>query len=422
MRRPPRLAIEELEIERYLDQQLEAEKSGEFDNLYNAVLNEQESQKEDDESEDEDTTDEDEAKTVASIESLRALSLEDFNDARQFLLDVGDVIKTLASIGLHYGPRILSQAYKGVLYAISKLISGLFNGLLALQKHRQRLNESFDKSKANITALRQALELIETPADTAELTYSNQKVINSLKIGDQVDLVANLKVLNEFLMTTVKSISTGIDSDIGAIKQLIAYASSNTVKSPHDLMTQMPMTRLLESKVVEGFGEASELLTSYGYPHRLPGDVELIAQLPNSSIDNIDDIVKAYNKASLFLGFNAQEFRPVDTLPYLNKEQLVMLLNSLEHLCDSGLQHIEFYNQIERHKKSLRYNFRLYVSGLLESSKRVSVSESLIDYVSLKSMFIDRVYLPGAVDMHDYVIKVVSNGLKYAKENVTKLS
>lgn len=433
------IAQEELEVEKLLDKELQTDKSDEFDDLYEDIKQKQEL-KDNQDSEETGTVDDTETvnadeemiddDTTAAIEALKELdyqiATEDWSSvglaASKAIGTTTDVIGHLAKLGIHYTPIALSKVYKGVSYAIGRLVSGLITSFIAINKQRIRVHETFDKSKENIDSLRKALDVIQTPSDLTEVTFSNQKVINSLKISDSVDIIANLTVLDSFLNSSIKSISASIDSDIAYSKQLIAYATSNTVKSPNDLMVNITMVKHLSDRSVPGFEEKSSLLATYSYEHTLPGDIEFIAQLPVSDIDNIDDIAKAYNAASMFLGFNNQTFKQIDAIDYLDKQGVTQLLDAIDKVCTSALQHVEFYNHIENQKKSLKYNFRLYIASLVNSSKRLSVGESLIDYINLKSLFIDKVYLSSAIDIHDYTIRIVGSALRFAKDNVSKLA
>lgn len=424
------IACEELEVEKYLDKELQADKLDEFDNLYESIKQtEDDKQDQPEPSESDDTQDLSDSADVAT-ESLRELryeiSVEDWSSVGhyasktvEFLAGAG---KYLAAIGIHYTPIMLSKVYKGVLFSITKLVSGLINSVVAIQKQRLRVTESFQKSKDDIESLRKAIGLIQEPSDISDLQCINRNVINSLKIGSSNDLNKNLSVLEDFLSTNIKSISSSIDSDIGYIKQLITYVTSNTVKAPNEMMSDIHITKYLTEKVIEGYNEQSDLIKSYGYEYELPGDVELIAQLPISGLDNIDSISKAYNQSSIFLGFNNSSFEEIDSISYMDKDALFRFLDTLDQVCTAGLEHVNFYTRVENHKRNLKYNFRLYISAIVNSSRKLSTADSLIDYVNLKAVFIDRVYLPAAIDIHDYTIKVVSNSLRFAKDNVVKLS
>lgn len=440
-----KVAQEELEVDKYLDEQLNAKQTGEYDKLFYDVK-EQQSEPEkpaDEETSTDDITDEGEdastdgeqtpdEETSVATESMRSdqidliteetLSQESWEAVGYYGGKLLGILKTFSMIGLHYGAIAIRKVFKGILYALGNLVSGLLRSIVTLNEQRIRITQSFENSLENIQTLKKALDAIDNAKELDDQVYGQVKIINSLKIADSVDFTHNLEVLNGFLSKSFSSLGTSVNQDLTAIKQLIVYVTSNTVKSPDDLLNVSPLTSHLQSGSVDGFQEHSDLLESYVLPEELPGDVELIGYLPKSSLDNIDEISKAYNESTLFLGFNKNKYHSVDTVPYLTKDELVKFIDSLETVCKTAIQHVEFYQKLDRDKKALRYNFRLYISAIVGSSRKISIADSLVNHVSLKAMFIDRVYMPAAIDIHDYTIRVVIAGLQFAKANISKLS
>jgi len=79
------------------------------------------------------------------------------------------------------------------------------------------------------------------------------------------------------------------------------------------------------------------------------------------------------------------------------------------------------YETVAKKKKAIRYNFKSYFSNIIAADTKVSIGDSLLQYSYLKVVFADKVYLAAAIDLHDYSIKVLTNGIRLAKDNIKKL-
>lgn len=80
------------------------------------------------------------------------------------------------------------------------------------------------------------------------------------------------------------------------------------------------------------------------------------------------------------------------------------------------------YTRLLRENEKLKLGYRYYYQGLVESDEKKSLHDSLAEFVYLKQAFINKVYLPAAIDMHDYVASYLMRALRFTKENVKALS
>lgn len=371
-----------------------------------------------------------------AVEELRRLSYatEDFSESfsaassqsssiKQHLLDAG---RSIASLGIEYGPQVASRLYKGVTYVFGKLTRLLVASTHTLSKYVERRVRSFENLKASIRDYRKALELIE--GDVTEdslhqhkLVYSNVKVINTLKIADSVDFTANIKTLTDFVKKTVHDINVQVLRDIQIVHHMIAMSESGAVNIPASLTAVRPAVQGMVQGSVQGYESNSEHTQSYKYNETLPSDVVLMAQLPSNDFKSVDDIAKAYSHSNMGLGFDGGSFKEVLSVDYMTARDLAGFLDSLEELVDACIAHQSLYEKIIVSKKSMRFTLKGYFKFLAFSTDKVSLKNSLIEHVYLKSMFVDKVYLVAAMDIHDYSARVVSYGLSFAKDNVKKL-
>ena len=427
-----KIAIEEpmLEVDRYLEEERQRDMSSDYDNLYLEIQKDNE----DEESNTDEVDDQIQQDAIVASESFRSLeyniaveNLSDIGTSVNIMLTAGivfirDTIKALARLGITYGPVVLSKLYKVVLIGITKLCNFIINSIIELDKYITRTRYSFHNLKEDIDKLKKSLDIVKNSEIKDSLQFSNTLAINSLKIGSSVDIISNIKQLQQFISFINKDINKGIDKDIEAIKHIMNFVVTNHIENPLNLMEETTLSSSLTKTDVVGFEERSDLIDSYSYDSSLPGDIRFIAFVPSKSIDNIDDYSRAYNQSNMFLGFDQQHFQSVKTIDYMTKDELQALLQLLIELCNVGLDHMTQYETIIDKKKRLRYSVKLYISALISSSSKMNMKQSLLDFVNLKLLFIDKIYLSASMDIHDYLIKVITQAMKYSQKNIQVLA
>lgn len=448
-----RIALEDqLEIEKLREQEKASYLKGEAGILYDTIKTDQETERKNKEKEDpeegspvSDTPDADvtgEADSPAeseedmpAMEEIRNLSYRPVAELRghvvaleneEILTDSVDGAKSMMAIGIQNVGKALSGLYKGVTYVAGKLIKLLFVSSNMLAKYIDRRVNSFENLKSSIQEFRKAVELVKSSEEKAEgsddVQYTNVKVINSLKIGESVDFAENVRRLKTFTTSIVHGIDRQVINDISGIKHLIAMSENGTVKIPQSLMNVRPVGTEFQEGSLVGYPESGEFNQTYKYNEVLPSDVVLMATLPKPNLTDIDSLAKAYNGSSLTLGFDSSSFKELPSVNYMTADGLAEFLDSLEELCDACIAHQALYEKIARVKSTMKFTFKSYLTSLSSSPTKVSLKNSLIEYVYLKSVFVDKVYLVGAMDIHDYSSKVISFGLSFVKDNLKKLS
>jgi hypothetical protein len=429
-----KIALEkELEVDKVFDLKRAANSSREFDTLYTKTKQEndlaeqdQEDTISDDISNDEEVLDDDSI-AEESFKNIvfENLALEDFDILSRLGNKVTEVLSlalhNLSELGITYSPIILTKVYKGVLFLMSKIVSLLFNSISSLNKYIIRHNTSFSKLKEDISSIKKMLDELPESNGSIDSKFTNKRVIDCLVISDGVDIAANIGVLVDFIGPIVNKISDSINNDVSSIKHLISYSYNGVVKIPSSIMGPSSYDALLSSGSLKGYERSSDMVSSYHYQKTLPGNVLFIAQLPNDDLTELPDIIEAYNNSTMFLGYDADSYKVIDSIDYMSKEGLLNLLSKLDELCGLCIKDEVLYETILSKKKSLRYNFKNYFNALISKSDKVSIKDSLLEYVYLKSIFIDKVYTSTAIDIHDYTAKVITNALVYIKDNANKL-
>jgi len=440
-----RIATEELEVDKYAEAKKQSERSNEFDSLYlkakaqkedlieetveEPVEDAEEISTDDSENTDEESTDE------PAIESFKDLSYGDIClesiamgatitaigaagvTGAAFILGA---VSSLAAFGIVVAPFILTKIYKGILFLMTRIVKVTINSIALCDKHGSRLLHSFASLKEDIASLRKALDEIEDK-DISDSSFNNERAINTLKIGGSVDFVKNINELSSFLDTTVKQISVQIEKELSAIKYLIAYSTNGNTKVPTKLMTDSLFTNILTKGNIEGFEYNSELMESYVSNNLLPGDIKLLLHIPRNDLADLEQLNSAYNLSTMFLGLDVSSFQNINEVAYMSKDELTEFLSSLDKLCDVCVSHKLLYETVAKKKKAIRYNFKSYFSNIIAADTKVSIGDSLLQYSYLKVVFADKVYLAAAIDLHDYSIKVLTNGIRLAKDNIKKL-
>ena len=427
------IALEEqLEIEKLHDKELAANKGGEFDVLYDNLANDQKEPEEPlDDPDTEETLDEE-----VATESLEQ-ELKDLTYSQESIReDLGgkvsavygsfsSAVASLVVLGIVYGPSIAKGLYKGVIYVFSKLARLLYVSSVTLSKYLDRRIHSFNRLQEDIKDLRKSMDLLKEKTEQTAVTdvkYTDQKVINVLKIGTSVDFTKNIDVLSTFIADAINGIGQNINDDIGAIKHLIAYAQRGSKKVPLSILSVKPISSRLTPGHVEGYAHGEEFTVSYKYNEALPSDVVLMATLPDPHLTSMDELTQAYNASSMTLGLDLSSFKEMNSVDYMTLESLYGFIDSLDHLCTAAIAHQSLYENIAKSKEQMKIGYKNYFMALVQSANKVTLTDSLAEQVYLKSMMIDKVYLTTAIDIHDYTAKIITYSLSYVKDNITKLS
>lgn len=367
-------------------------------------------------------------------EELKSLSIsvEEYSDyaasgTKGIIDTVGSAfvaaVSALVFFGIAYGPTIVKSMYKGVIYIFGKLAKLLYVSSTTLARYIERRKNSFTNLKESIASLQKSITLLKhNDNDLTGQEYSDQKVINSLKIGQNTDFIKNIGTLKQFLNITVAALSRQISNDIGAINHLLSYRRAGATKLPDNMLTVKPLMPDMVPGTVDGYQNNQEFTESYKYNETLPSDVVLIAVLPRNDLDTLEAYTKAYSESKLFLGINMESFTEIKSVDYMTLDALTSFLTELDKLCDECIAHQTLYERINIAKKHMKFSFKNYFMTLASADTKVSMKDSLVEYIYLKSMFIDKVYLTAAMDIHDYTAKVISFGISFTEDHIKKLS
>lgn len=397
---------------------------------------EEEEPKPDENEESEETEPEDTTETTPSEESRRlqglSFSNESLDDVWEFASDqsrkvaevLGSSVMYLGRFGIKAGMWILGKMYKGLLILISKTAKMLYEGTIELAKYLDRQVYSFDSYKKDLLALKKSVELVQknaTPLDPSDDVFRNRKVIDGLKIADSVDFAANVAVLSQFVKSEMGSLGKAISKDNALTRRIMESPFGKERDNARAILTVPTVGNGFHEGFIQGYENDFEFNDTFHSDTVLPSDARLLVVLPKKGLKTYPQVVAAYNKSAIFLGLDIRSYEEVTEVPYLTAEKILLLIGSLIDLCDTCLAHEVMFRQILKDKEGMASVFRVYFNRLVNSEDKVSIEDSMVECIHLKSMFSDKVYLSGAMDLHDFSRKILSFGLTFLKSNTSKL-
>ena len=411
----------------------------------------EEDKKDKDDEKDEDDPDEskdmDGKRTTEATESLRnvyydRLILEaiTFDDVKQvtgktfgLMADVSitalQLLKSFTDVavqlGINHGPWVLQKLKRGTLYLFTKSAKLVLGLAVAVSTFIQRHSRSIKKSQSDILRLKASLaSMTSTPgtAPKASTICTDEKLLPWLSCGGKTDPAMSLQTMSRFLSTTIEHIDTAIMRDLTIVKKLIETTEKGIRGSLVGFMSVSPFpSGFLKRNVYNGQGE-TEALDFYRYGSALPDNLLFMANLPKPGQSDIVEISRAYQLASLYITPDPVPKPVAESVNYMDAQTLGRFLDALQALCALSLSHQSLYERVGKQANELKFGYRHYYQTLVESKEAKSVRESLVEYVHLKQGFVSKVYVPAAMDIHDYVSAYLVRAIRFAKANLKALS
>lgn len=444
------VATEELEVDKLHREHVEAEKKGEFDVLYQGVKEDIEA-KEATQTSEEETDTPLEGEEDTSTESPEANETEDVDTgdaaiaAESFLRHhlnpdtftiaiehgysdntstiasyVGDKalsgLTYLKNIGFEYGPVLLKHVYKGVLYAMNKTVRAVIQGGLSTAKYIDKKVHSYNNLKSDLLKVKETLDLLEDKKIDTEFT--KDVVINQLKIGNNLDFKASAKVAQRFFEDFFDGFEKNVRSNIAVTRNIVNSVSHEQTVQPQLLTYERFNFSNFVRKNVDGYVSSSQCVDSYAYQFILPGDLIFVGWLPKHNLTDHDQIIEALNNSKMVLGVNTHGSIVKDSVAYHSLTDLKAMIDILITVCDYGIELEKTYDTVIKNRNALRGVLNVYMRFLLSAKHKVSLRDSLADFISLKVASIDRTHIAGSMYVNDYMVRVVTASLSYLRDAV----
>lgn len=323
------------------------------------------------------------------------------------------VANALMMIGITYGPALLVGMYKVVLFTFCKTLKTLDEGFDFLTNTVVRYINRTEKQMSTIEVLKKDLGRLQTQG--ASLPENPQGKVNTtfLEFGTSHDYQKNIEDYTRFLSDKIQKLNNSISRDFDDLEKIAENRYLGKTFEPMEYMRLNPASfgfmTVIDTTPTEGIQ-----LDTYTMG-RMIGNVELQAKLTSQKFDNWNSIEKAYslskiNLVNLKRAYGAEESKT----QFLSPEELVSFLNKLELLAKASLKHQASYKDISGKRAGIMNSMKQLFVRLAEEDGKVSFKNSVALPLHLKSGFVTKVYMAGAMDLHDHTAQVIANGLSYA--------
>ena len=335
----------------------------------------------------------------------------------------------MKELGVEYGPKVYAKLRSGVSYLLTRLFKSFVKMRSAVSRAYFQHTHSFKKHSNRLQRLRSILDGLPDSVKVMQPEpFQDEAVAALFTVGSEISPMKSISAMDKLLDVVVGDIDQGIHNEIGTMQRVIEVCQRNTrVEVVHYLETHALSSGFMR-KTVLGYDKAPELVETTVFVHPLPMKTILMAAMPRKDIimaaarsDDMSEVSKAYQESYLVLGVNPQAPKTSSMVNYMDKQSLLRLLNGLEMVVNKASSHVSFYKKLELAAERLKPNFQNYFSWLTEDAQAKNLRESLVEVIYLKQSFITKVYLPGAIDIHDFSSDYVSGVLRYVEKNIEVL-
>lgn len=436
-------AIEELEVDKLHRETIDANRSGEFDTIYQNVKqnieakDEAEVENETDETPDAGNTTEDaidagaedvntddvNVATESFLQHYRRTNVSIAQES-EMLRNVGGYIgdKSLSGlvylkdIGFQYGPVLAQHIYKGVLKTLNMAVKGIVQGTVSISNYIKKKINSYKNLKADLDDIEATLKMLED--NEVEAKFTKPTIINQLKIGNNYDFNANIQTADKFFRAFFNGFDSNVRGNIAVTRNIVDSVIKHRTVPPSKITYDKFSFTNFVRRNVDGYVPESSNVDTYSYQYVLPGDMVFAAWIPKPNLPEHDLLVDAFNNSKMFIGVNAEHVKVQDEVEMLSLDDLKAMVTTLKSICDYGIQLDKSYDKVIKDRNSLRSVLNIYTRFLMTSQKRVSVKESLADLIMLKLAYVDRTYIAGSMYINDYMNRLVTVSLSYLKEAI----
>ncbi len=322
----------------------------------------------------------------------------------------------LKRVGLKYGPVVLEKVATGLANLTKGLARAVITATELTRRYLNRHDDSFSKAEKEIRAMLERCEVAIQEKKNPTGAFTDAKKINLLKIGKSTDLKHNIVGMTNFTNSTLQGLSTLMKDDYKLMLQLMEMDSVSSVHDISSILALKTFDRVLSPGSLPGYELRSDLLHSLVSKDIAMGDVKVCAHVPRHDLDSFDAYRKAYEQSTMFLGLNIEKAEGAGSIPFVKAYELKQILDHLLELCGQCKGHHTFYVETDKEISSFSTKWKVFLGNLINSKKTFSIKETHMEIVYLRFGFIQRVYLPCAMDTHDYCLKVMQAVLEYSKQ------
>lgn len=319
--------------------------------------------------------------------------------------------------GVKYGPGILKFVSKTFAHFLSRLVRMSEKLHKAVSDRMMRNDKSFKavlEKTQNYRATLQAMDKTRSPSEH----YVDEKGIRWLTgIGMKSPLESG-KALEAFSNKVIDNIGSSIQHDIKAIAALIDQSKHGVRGDLIPYMAVSPIQSASLKKEIQGQKVDTDRVESYVYPQVLPNNLLLAVNQPKKNVKDVESLMENYKAAGIFLVPNPQIYRHPESMPYLDERQLVQFIDQLDRLVRLGMQHQKLYGEVMTSIKQLKPGLRGWWNKLISTGEKIDLQNSLVELIYAKQAFITTVYVPAAMDIHDYMVQYMTRASTFIEKNL----
>jgi hypothetical protein len=319
-----------------------------------------------------------------------------------------------------YGPVLLKHVYKGIVLSVQKTLKGLVVGTEFLVKKvhdyltsYERFENQIQEAKKTVSLLKEQSEKKEAPGEC-----SDAKIIDQLSVKGSANPVNNIKVVQKFFDAYQKQFVAHTRQHVIMTNKLIDGVLHEKTEAPSTYMVEDISFDGFMPHIHPSYQPSSNLVESYAYRNILPGDLCFLGFVPKKGLKDKADIAEAYRNSRMFFGLNFQTREPAKTIPYLNLDELEQFLDILLKICETGKMVKEDFETVARYRKGIQWQLKGYMRYLLGAKEKISIQESMAEYISIKTQLLDKVFVAGNVAVHDYTVRLLTVSLAFVKASI----
>ena len=338
------------------------------------------------------------------------------------------VVNALAYIGVNILAPAIKHLYKGVLYLSAKFIRYSHAAITKIDAEAESFINRISKTKEEIEAAKEVIALIkkkqeEFPNSVSEVvnTFNRPKVIGRIKLGNETSPIKNAAVIEVFLTKWYGKISSDIEKDSAAIKQVLHYGIHSSI-NPVKVFGDSSMRNGLIHDPKKTIDETNGFVSAMRYPATLPGNLYYCCAVPNGKAQSLEDIRMAYAASSASFSIDTSTYVKIEHVDYMDLNGVEKSIEAIERLVDTLEKQKDIYKAIKNEKVMYLNSFKRYLYKLADESERISIEKSMLEYVYLRNVYIDSVYSLTARDIHEYTHKYLANVMIYLRSNLEELS
>lgn len=354
-----------------------------------------------------------------AVESFRrtdvALVTEDFKDNVVSALSTAvDGLKYLAAVGIQFAPKILAGVYRGVLYGMVSIAKGLYTSSVAIQKFVIRMKNSNQRVAKQIAEYREALALVQENPRENPGQYDRMELVSKLVSKDNMSILGSLTVLEKSISGCYAGILESAERDVRFVSELVQDFNPINYKTPADAFKVTTPRGFVEGPIA-GVSEVPEGNQALRADVVLPGARTLMFLRP---VAELEGITAAYQHAKLSVVLDGDQVVEPTPFQYLSLDEVGKILDTVERL-NAALVGMEArYTRLLKQKANMRSPLKLYAHRLFTADRRVRYANSMLDVVYLRSMLVDKTYIVGSIDFHDYIVGVIASSLRLVDDHL----